>query len=424
MRKKVLYVFPTDWDARQLEACRPAWESRFEIEFAEPTDWDCPWDIDILGWIDSAAERWRGRIAGVTSSSDYPGATVAAALAQRLGLPGPTPQAVLGCSNKYLARLNQAAFVPEHTPAFDLLDPDDEAALPERCGFPCFVKPIKGAFSVMSGRIDSADDLAAFFARPSMREFRSEFVRIFNVLTEHFSNSEVDGRYFLAEGLLRGAQVTVEGYSTQDDVVILGVTDSEIEPGVGSFVRFVYPSRLPKHVQERMSDVAKRTIRGSGLRHSFFNIEMIYDAADDSLFIIEVNARICGQFGDVYQKVLGCNSYELALELATGAKPELPTSPGPHRFAASVPLRTFEPVRVARAPEALDVEAAESLFPDTMVWNECRSGQDMVDFESIEDGHSCRYGVINVGAPDYDSLSARADAVRERLGYRFEPVIR
>ena len=114
--KKVLLVFPTAWDTRQLEYCAPSWKSDFEIIMESPTDEECPSDFDVMGYIDTLAERYRGRVDGVLSTSDYPGATVAGAVAQRLGLPGSAPQTVLRCSHKYYSRLAQAESVPEATP--------------------------------------------------------------------------------------------------------------------------------------------------------------------------------------------------------------------------------------------------------------------------------------------------------------------
>ena len=35
--KRILFVFPTAWDRRQLDACAGSWRGRFEPLFAEPT---------------------------------------------------------------------------------------------------------------------------------------------------------------------------------------------------------------------------------------------------------------------------------------------------------------------------------------------------------------------------------------------------
>jgi hypothetical protein len=95
----VLVVLPTCWDGRQLDSCRERWADRLEIEWAGPSDADCPASFDALGFVESTVAAGRGRIAGVLSSSDYPGATVAAAIATRLGLPGADPGTVIRCSH-------------------------------------------------------------------------------------------------------------------------------------------------------------------------------------------------------------------------------------------------------------------------------------------------------------------------------------
>ncbi len=60
------------------------------------------------------------------------------------------------------------------------------------------------------------------------------------------------------------------------------------------------------------------------------------------------------------------------------------------------------------------------MYPGTLIWSECQTGQLLADFESIEDGQSCRYGVINVGATDREQLDAKIRDIEERLGYRFD----
>lgn len=414
----VLFVFPTTWDARQLGACRHRWQDRYDVVFTAPTSEAVPNDFDIAAFIDRTAADWRGRVAGVTSSSDYPGATVAAAIRERLGLPGSPPSAVIGCSHKYASRLLQRDAVPDATPGFALVDSADPAAA--MVEYPCFVKPVKGAFSMLSRRVDSRDELVAFLSQDAVREFTGEYMRVFDQLLARYSEIGSNGRFFIAEELLAGQQVTVEGYCHGGEVEILGVVDSVIERN--SFVRFVYPSALAEDVQERMRDVARRLMASSGLDHSLFNIEMIYDADADRIAIIEVNPRMCGQFADLYEKVDGVNGYEVALALAVGERPRLSRGEGPWRVAASFPLRTFEPVRVARLPSPEDVAAAERLHDGTLVWLECEAGSELADFARYEDGFSCRYAVVNLGAPDRDALLARSDEVREKLGFELEPL--
>jgi biotin carboxylase len=420
--KRVLVVFPTAWDRRQLEACRERWQDRYELVYLEPSDEDCPDDFDALGYIERVADEWRGRADGVFSSSDYPGATVAAAIARRMGLAGSEPEHVVRTSHKYYSREVQREAIPEATPPFQLVSPDRPEEVAEGIGFPCFVKPVKGAFSLLAKKVDGLEELRALFARPAVREFRRHYMRIFNQLVRGLTTLEHDGDYFIAEGLVRGAQTTVEGFCADGEVTILGVVDSVMHPGTGSFARFDHPSGLDEAVRARMRELARRVMDRMPLEHSLFNIEMVHDAATDAIHVIEINPRICGQFGDLYAKVDDRSSFELALELATGAHPRYERHAGPFGVASSVPLRIFEPSRVLHAPDAAAIRAVEEQFPGTLVWSECETGQELSDFESAEDGVSARYAVVNTGAEDPAALDRRIAAIGERLGYRFEPL--
>jgi hypothetical protein len=417
--REILFVFPTLWDRSQLEACRLRWQERFRVRLTEPVSEEVPYDFDVLGFLEHVDERW-GPFDGVTSSSDYPGATVAAAIASRLDLPGARPDAVLRCSHKHASRLLQAVHVPEAVPAVTLVDSTHPAAVAGEIRYPVFVKPVKGAFSVLSRRIDGPDELIEFLSRGAVTEFTGDYMRVFDRLIERFTDLEVGGRFFLAEELLHGRQVTVEGFCRLGEVELLGIVDSLMAGP--SFVGFVYPSEIPKEVQWRMAEIARRLMKASGLDQSLFNVEMIWDPDSGRLAVIEVNPRMCGQFADLYEKVDGTNGYEVALALAAGERPRLRRRAGRHAVAASWPLRTFEPARVTRAPEPEELEAVVAAYPDALVWSECEPGWVLGDFDRFEDGFSCRYGVVNVGASDREGLARCRDEIVARLGFELEPL--
>jgi hypothetical protein len=419
---RVLVVFPTAWDAYNLTRSDRPLADDVELVFAAPTDADCPDDLDILRFVDETVEAQRGRIQGVFSSSDYPGATVAAAIATALGLPGSHPDTVMRTSHKYESRLAQRAAAPEAVPPFALVDPRLADGGAPSIGYPCFVKPVKGAFSVLARKLNGPGDLEAYLAHPSVRPFLEHTMRIFNALVARYGRFEHDGGWFIAEGLLRGDLVTLEGYATRAGVETLGIVDSAVDAATGSFLRFDYPSRLPDDVQRRMHDIARRVIGELGLVDSLFNIELIHDAATGAVGVIEVNPRMCGQFSDLYRKVDGVHGHRIALELALGRTPTHRRREGTCAVAASVPLRAFEPVRIVRAPDAAEIAAVEAEFPGTCVWTECATGSAFDDLCGDEDGASVRYAVINTGAADRAALDARIDAIRARLDYRLEPL--
>jgi hypothetical protein len=325
-------------------------------------------------------------------------------------------------SHKYYSRIAQAEAAPEATPRFALVDPRCPDGGPPALAPPFFLKPVKGAFSVLARRIESAAELRGYLAQPEVAEFFRYYMRIFERLVARYGRFERGGGWLLAEELLKGDLVTVEGFATRDGVEILGIVDSAVHPETKSFVRFDYPSALPANVQRRMEDVARRIVARLGLTHSMFNIEMIHDPQTGAVAVIEVNPRMCGQFADLYEKVDGTSGYEVALALATGERPAVVRGAGPCGAAASLPLRAFGPVHVDAAPDAERVAAVERAFPGTLVWSECAAGQDLRDLGTCEDGFSVRYGVVNAGAADRPALDARLAAIRARLGWSLAPL--
>ena len=87
-----------------------------------------------------AADPRARTVNGVFGSSDA-SAHIAAHLAARLGLPGPTTEAFMRCHDKLESRRLQPEAVPDATPRFFALDPSDPVPTP-RCRSPLFVKPV------------------------------------------------------------------------------------------------------------------------------------------------------------------------------------------------------------------------------------------------------------------------------------------
>ncbi|MGE3171391.1 MAG: acetyl-CoA carboxylase biotin carboxylase subunit family protein [Planctomycetota bacterium] len=423
MRVRVL--FPTAWDRQQLLARPEVWRDDFDVVFEAPDDAECPDDFDVLGYVERCTAAFRGDTDGVFSSSDYPGAAVSAAVGTALGLPASDPAVIMRAAHKGLSRAVQQACLPEATPPFQVLDlrgapPALDAAL----GLPCWVKPAKGCFSVLARRVRSAAEFDVFVRMPEVRDYRERFLGVYCQLVQRYLGPDVDGTAFVAEGELRGTLVTVEGYATGAGAHALGVVDSIRHPTTGSFTAFEYPSVLPEPVQRRMEATACALAAAFGLRWTLFNVELMWERDTDRIGIVEINPRMCGQFADLYEKVDGVHGHRLALELACGIAPQLRRRAGSCAVAASYPLRTFEPVRVLRAPDGDAAERAAAAVPGALAWNEVHDGQELRDFAVGEDGHSCRYGVVNVGAGSREELVAARDRVLAALDYRFERLTR
>ena len=154
-------------------------------------------------------------IAAIVSTDDYPGAALAAVLAAELGLPGPDPKESLICQSKYLSRLAQSRIVPDGVPPFWPIDVAEDASLPDGLVFPAFVKPMKSFFSIGAQRIETAAELDE--VKRKWAELDAFFMPLDRLLRRH-AGAEIGTTRLIAEGLLKGVQVTVEGYSYAGEV--------------------------------------------------------------------------------------------------------------------------------------------------------------------------------------------------------------
>jgi biotin carboxylase len=373
---------------------------------------------DPLAEIERILDLVKGReIAGVISSDDYPGSALAAAVARRLGRPAPDPEVVLICQHKYLSRVAQEKRAPDAVPPFALIDVANGASLPPTLAFPIFVKPVKSFLSIGAERIASQAELAARLLR--WKEHDGFFLPLDRMLT-HYAGTSVGTNRLIAEGVLAGEQVTVEGYAFGGKAHIMGVVDSIMFPDTLAFARFDYPSTLPEGVQARMAEIATTVMEGLGFDNGLFNIEMMYDRETDRIAIIEINPRMASQFADLYEKVDGTNSYAVLLDIAQGREPQFKRKSGRYAFAASCVLRSFKDCVVVAFPNEADLERLATFYPDMRIELHGELGKKLSD--ELQDGTSYRYGIINLGGCDRANVLAQFNSCRERLGMILLPV--
>jgi hypothetical protein len=356
-------------------------------------------------------------IHAVVSTDDYPGSTLAAALSKSLELPGPNPATSLICQHKYLARIEQVKHAPELVPSFALIDTTATAPLPDGLSLPVFLKPVKSFFSIGAQRVNSLDEIT--FVKRHWAKLGAFFLP-FERLLQSYVGSNIGTNRLIAEGVLPGMQVTVEGYVFDGEVGILGVVDSIFFQRTLAFSRFEYPSSLSQSVQERMGEIACRLMADMGFNNGMFNIEMVYDPDSDRISIIEINPRMASQFADLYEKVDGTNSYEILLDIGLGHRPVVKRRQGRHALAISFVLRTFEDRCVSALPSEATLEALALLHPDIRLELHCRLGSRLSD--EMQDGHSYRYGIISLGGRDRTEVLQKFEDCRRRLGITLLPI--
>lgn len=294
-------------------------------------------DLDS-GEVDPATvleEAVTGPADGVLGTKDR-SALLAAVVAERRGLPGPTPHALFSCQHKPTSRKLQRRVVPEATPRFEPVNGMPTLAPP------FFVKPVVGRLSQLARRIDDLAELGELHAHD---DYLDDYARLAELAG--LPSDELHG--YLAEALVIGDEVTLEGYVHAGRVVVVGVTDSVKYPGTDSFERFEYPSRLSAERLDELKGIVRRLLPALGFDGGFFNVEFFVPDHGPPT-IIEVNGRIASQFAPLVQALHGRSTYEALFALASGDDPcwEERTPDG---VAVSYVARTFEDAYVAAVPD-------------------------------------------------------------------------
>ena len=95
--KRILVLFPKDWDRDELD--QPRYQGRYEFFYEGFDLFKFPENarlmtFDAYRYASRLVEKYRGRIDGVISNNEQFGALIAAVVAKRLGLPGTDPAVI------------------------------------------------------------------------------------------------------------------------------------------------------------------------------------------------------------------------------------------------------------------------------------------------------------------------------------------
>lgn len=378
--------------------------------------------FDVFRFVDRLARKYaRRRIAGVVTANEQFGALTAALLAQKLGLPHTDPIAVLACQHKAWFRERLRDIAPEANIAHWALPYTHDADAPLQLAPPFFIKPVKATYSVLARRIGSREDLRAHLAfAPYERYIIKRLVKPFNdaftLLVGQPNGYRVDAHWLIAEELMRGRQLNLDGYVFNGDVRVLGCVDEAMYPGTDAFLRFQYPSAAPTDVQQRAAALAARILRGIGFDHGFFNIEFFVDPVTGALKVIEVNPRLASQFADFYEKVDGWRIYDMVVELARGRDPARLARRAPSAgVAASFVWRTFDGAAPPPRTTLAQRQWLARTYPDALLHEYHKRGHGLKrEFKWLG---SHRYATVNLAAPDLRTLSGRYRDICAAFGW-------
>ncbi|WP_435973625.1 ATP-grasp domain-containing protein [Streptomyces sp. Qhu_M48] len=264
-------------------------------------------DDDAL-WAAVTALAAGAPVAGVLSSSEYYVAT-AAGLARRLGLPGPSADAVRACRDKALQRrtLTEAG-VP--VPRFSVAGTVAEAiAAAQWLGGPVVVKPVQGSGSLGVRLCRDRDEVA-------------EHAGSLLAATVNERGLATPG-VVLVEQYLTGREFSVEVFG--EDVV------ATVAKHVGAPPVFVetghdVPAVLPAARSASLVDSAVHAVKALGLGWGAAHVELRLDG--DVARVIEVNPRLAGgMIPELVRRARGVDLVGAQVRAALGAPVDLTGTP-------------------------------------------------------------------------------------------------
>ncbi|MFD7529703.1 MULTISPECIES: ATP-grasp domain-containing protein [unclassified Streptomyces] len=256
-------------------------------------------------WAAVRALEDEAAVAGVLTSSEYYVPT-AAALAYRLGLPGPSAEAVRACRDKAEQRrtLTDAGV---GSPDFAVVsEVTDALAAARSIGLPVVVKPVQGSGSLGVRLCTDLDEVA-------------EHAGTLLAATVNERGIAAPSR-ILIEEYLTGPEYSVEVFGT--DAVVT------VAKHVGALPVFVeighdVPAALPGEQEIALRESAVRAVRALGLGWGAAHVELRLTGPRTAR-VIEVNPRLAGgMIPELVRRACGIDLVRAQVLASLGTAPEL-----------------------------------------------------------------------------------------------------
>ncbi|MEU5655019.1 ATP-grasp domain-containing protein [Streptomyces sp. NPDC047737] len=245
---------------------------------------------------------------GVVTSCDYYLPT-AARIAARLGLPGPSPEAMENACRKDATRaVLAAAGVPG--PRFAVCTDAADAVVAARgLGYPLVVKPVDLCAGMLVRRADDEEQLAE--ACRALAAF------------PYNARGQRRSPHILLEEFLPGPEVSVETVTCRGVAHVVGVTDKSVG-GATAFVEtgHMFPAALAPDALAAVTATALAAGAALGLDDVVAHTEIKLTA--DGPRVVEVNPRPAGnRITELVRHVTGIDLAAVCVDVALGREPVL-----------------------------------------------------------------------------------------------------
>lgn len=286
---------------------------------------------------------------GITSFGELAVGLVHSA-AGRLSLPANPVGSLPPLRDKYQQRLRlreAGVPVPRFAPVHSLAELRAGA---QQVGLPAVLKPVAGAGSMATYRVDNGTDLGSLWARACAAygaDPRGDGTTKF--ILEQF----LIGRRWHADPRY-GVHVSVESLVAGGTAAHLSVTDKLPLAEPFRETCDIMPSALPAARVAGIQDAAGAAIMALSITSSAVHTELML--TDEGPMVIEVNGRIGGGVAELLHYSRDYDIVAAIAAVATGAAPEL-AGPALRCAAFLTPQAPARPARLARVPAAAELLA-------------------------------------------------------------------
>ncbi|MEJ8654806.1 ATP-grasp domain-containing protein [Streptomyces sp. MS1.AVA.3] len=376
-----------------IDSHPPTWQRAYIVDH-ETVDLRDP--LAVMTAADSLAERWN--ITGVVTWDEYHLLTTAR-IAERLGLPGNSPYAVLAARDKALSRLRCSVSGVPSPRASWVTSPETAANAAEQIGYPVVLKPTAHAGSVGVTRVDSAQDLD----------------RGWKAASAGVASQGPEGHGVMVEEYLDGPEVSVETVTDNGETTVVAVTRKRL--GFAPFfLETGHTVVADDPLLETAAPVAQQALEALGITHGVSHVEL--RLTDRGPHLIEVNARQAGDLiGELVLHATGVDLARAAADLACGLTPDVK----PTRRAAAA-IEMFYPAHEGTLTSHRLPPGTSDTAMERLQWLR-KVGDDVTLTPSSAHPNNTRLGFAIVTGRTAAETQRAVDDINRRIKFAIRPAM-
>ena len=336
------------------------------------------------------------KIDGVVGTTDE-ASIFASYTADLLKLPGTKPHSIYAAQNKAAFSNIVAKITPHLIADFQIITKEQPIV---QIPFPVYIKPVKGVMSKYAFKISSQEELNTALDGITFHE--RDNINWYNEFFQKEGTTDIKSSdSFIAQKLIKGRQLTVDGYVSRKKVYIIGFTESILNETKTSFVRFDHPAMIDNRIETEILSFLEKYTATTHYDNAGFNLEFFITETGE-IQIIEFNTRISGQFSPLFACRYTESSLRMIFDLAVGHDSILKINDHP-QAASSFPLRVYEDKKVVKVPTATEIAEIKKLHPEIVeITIKLKSGTNLSDYR--QDSYSYRYGIIDIKGDSIDKI--------------------